>query len=423
LYRASLHELAVRRSRTIQLALRDLATLVCVPMLCALLGCAAGTPAPTTSQLCVPGDQKACACPGQAEGVQVCADDGSRYGECTGCAAGTGGKPGTTGVGGMTIVGGSGGAPGTGGRGTGGTTDAGAGAGGAGDAATIVDAPAGTGGATGAAGATGMDGGAVDGAGAVDGSRGIDASAGPDGGAGNGGGDAGSDVPIVAAGVPITPGSTGLVLGSSNVLGVQGPWYAYADGMGGDGSTATGICEARGGHVAAACSQVATPAVGSFPNVGGKMCTSGTAAMIIAGAGGLPDYANITGAGIGLDLNNSGGAVPVRGVFNATTKGVTGVAFDLQIVALPGLRVEFPTPATDVSSTGAAYWGANAAFPSSPAVAGSNVIRWADVRIPAAAAPAFDPTMIESILFHVPTTIAAPGPYSFCISNLKLLTN
>ena len=57
-------------------------------------------------------------------------------------------------------------------------------------------------------------------------------------------------------------------------------------------------------------------------------------------AGGLPDYANITGAGIGLDLNNSGGAVPVRGVFNATTKGVTGVAFDLEIVALPGLRVE-----------------------------------------------------------------------------------
>jgi len=82
-----------------------------------------------------------------------------------------------------------------------------------------------------------------------------------------------------------------------------------------------------------------------------------------------------------------------------------------------------PTPATDVSSTGAAYWGANAAFPSSPAVAGTNVIRWADVRIPAAAPPAFDPTMIESILFHVPTTIAAPGPYSFCVSNLKLLTN
>ena len=420
MYRASLHELAVRRSRTIRFALRDLATLVCVPMLCGLLGCAAGTPAPTTSQLCVPGEQKACACPGEADGVQVCADDGSRYGECTGCAAGTGGKPGTTGVGGM-IVGGSGGAPGTGGRGTGGTTDAGAGSGGAGDAATTVDA-AGTGGATGAAGATGTDGGPVDGAGAVDGGGGIDAPAGADGGAGNGG-DAGSDVPIVAAGVPITPGSTGLVLGSSNVLGVQGPWYAYADGMGGDGSPATGICEARGGHAAAACSQVATPAVGSFPNVGGKMCTSGTVAMIIAGAGGLPDYANITGAGIGLDLNNSGGAVPVRGVFNATTKGVTGVAFDLEIVALPGLRVEFPTPATDVSSTGAAYWGASASFANSPVVAGTNVIRWADVRIPAAAPPAYDPSTIESILFHVPTTVAAPGPYSFCVSNLKLLTN
>ena len=163
MYRASLDELAIRRSRTIRLALRDLATLVCVPMLCGLLGCAAGTPVPTTSQVCVPGDQKACACAGQAEGVQVCADDGSRYGECTGCAAGTGGKPGTTGVGGMTVVGGSGGAPGTGGRGTGGTTDAAAAGGGAGDAATIVDSAAGTGGAIGAAGTTGTDGGAVDG--------------------------------------------------------------------------------------------------------------------------------------------------------------------------------------------------------------------------------------------------------------------
>ncbi len=223
--------------------------------------------------------------------------------------------------------------------------------------------------------------------------------------------------------VPITPGPTGLVLGSSNALGVQGPWYAYGDGVGADGPTATGICEARGGHPASACSTIATPAVGSFPNTGGKMCTSGTVALVIAGVNGLPDYANITGAGIGLDLNNSGGAVPVRDVFNATMKGVTGVAFDLEIVALSGLRVEFPTPASDGTSAGAAYWGANVSFGNSPAVAGTNVIRWADVRIPGATPPAFDPTMIESVLFHVPTTIMSSAPYSFCVSNLRLLTN
>jgi hypothetical protein len=105
------------------------------------------------------------------------------------------------------------------------------------------------------------------------------------------------------------------------------------------------------------------------------MCTSGTVAVVIADTNGLPDYANITGAGIGLDLNNSGGPAPVRGVFNATAKGVTGLAFDLEIVALPGLRVEFPTPATDGTSAGAAYWGANVSFANSPAVAGTNVFR------------------------------------------------
>jgi len=419
LYRASLDELPVGRSRKLRFAPRGLAALIGVPMLCGVLACAAGTPAPTMSQACVPGEQKACACPGATDGVQVCADDGSRYGDCTGCAAGTGGKAGTTGAGGMGTIGGTGGAPGTGGHGTGGAVDAGVG--GTGDAATTVDAAAGTGGATGTGGGAATDGGAVDGAAVSDGAGATDAPVGVDGA--NGGGDAGSDVPVAVAGVPITPGSTGLVLATSNSLGVQGPWYAYADGMGADGSTATGICEARGLHPAAMCSQVATPAVGSFPNTGGKMCTSGTAAVVIAGAGGLPDYANITGAGIGLDLNNSGGAVPVRGVFNSTAKGVTGVAFDLQIIALPGLRVEFPTPASDITSAGAAYWGANASFANSPAVAGTNVIRWADVRIPGTTPPAFDPTTIESILFHVPTNVTAAGPYSFCVSNLKLLTN
>jgi hypothetical protein len=214
-----------------------------------------------------------------------------------------------------------------------------------------------------------------------------------------------------------------LVLGSSNALGVQGSWYAFGDGIGADGTATTGICEARGGHPAAACSMIVTPAVGSFPNVGGKMCTSGTVAVVIAGTNGLPDYANITGAGIGLDLNNSAGPAPVRGVFNATAKGVTGLAFDLEIVALPGLRVEFPTPATDGTSVGAAYWGANASFANSPVVAGTNVFRWADVRIAGAAPTAFDPTMLESVLFHVPTNVTSTGPYSFCVSNLRLLTN
>ena len=34
---------------------------------------------------CVPGAQTQCACPGGASGVQICTDDGSRYGACSNC--------------------------------------------------------------------------------------------------------------------------------------------------------------------------------------------------------------------------------------------------------------------------------------------------------------------------------------------------
>jgi hypothetical protein len=34
---------------------------------------------------CVPGAQAQCACPGGASGIQICADDGSRYGACSSC--------------------------------------------------------------------------------------------------------------------------------------------------------------------------------------------------------------------------------------------------------------------------------------------------------------------------------------------------
>lgn len=41
---------------------------------------------------CVPGEQRACACPGGApDGVQVCADEGDRFGPCVGCPGGSDG--------------------------------------------------------------------------------------------------------------------------------------------------------------------------------------------------------------------------------------------------------------------------------------------------------------------------------------------
>jgi hypothetical protein len=53
-------------------------------------------------------------------------------------------------------------------------------------------------------------------------------------------------------------------------------------------------------------------------------------------------------------------------------------------------------------------------------------IRWPDVGGPmylGPGAPPFDPTMIDTVAFHIKSRPDAPTPYDFCISNLALLTN
>ncbi len=87
------------------------------------------------SQACVPGDVDTCPCPGGGEGVQTCADDGSRYGSCEGCGSGGGSGGGGSGQGGAGQGGsssGSGGATGAGGPtgGSGGVVQGGGGSGG-----------------------------------------------------------------------------------------------------------------------------------------------------------------------------------------------------------------------------------------------------------------------------------------------------
>jgi len=53
---------------------------------------------------CVPGRQEQCACPGGADGVQTCADDGQSFGtcDCGGTGAGSGAGGGSGGAGGGT---------------------------------------------------------------------------------------------------------------------------------------------------------------------------------------------------------------------------------------------------------------------------------------------------------------------------------
>jgi len=225
-------------------------------------------------------------------------------------------------------------------------------------------------------------------------------------------------------GVTLVPSATGWIdkTDMGNTVMVQGAWYPYGD------STGDAKC-ISGGHTADQCSKITTPdpAAMGFANVGGSMCTSGTAAKVldIPGMAGMPDYSNMWGAGIGLDLNASGGDNSVKSPYDATAAGVTGISFKNDTPPLGGLRVEFPIPATEGGTAGSDYWGADSTYPASPVQAGVvNVIHWADVKSPAAATAspiAFDPTKILSIQFHVPSSTSSAAAYSFCISDLTFL--
>lgn len=227
-------------------------------------------------------------------------------------------------------------------------------------------------------------------------------------------------------GVTLVPSATGWIdkTDVGNTIMVQGAWYPYGDSYGEAKCTSATF----GKHAAGDCSVITMPdPVGTgFPNTAGSMCTTGTAAKVldIVGMTGMPDYSNMWGAGIGLDLNASGGDLSTKSPYNATMAGVTGISFKIDTVPLSGLRVEFPMPLTNGNPAGSDYWGASSSYPASPAQPGLNVIRWADVKSPAAATAspvAFDPTQIESIQFHVPSSTSAASPYSFCISELTFL--
>jgi hypothetical protein len=231
-------------------------------------------------------------------------------------------------------------------------------------------------------------------------------------------------------GVPLTPGATGFVA-PDPVIMIQGSWYAYGDGLGPDGMSASSKC-VMAGHTAAQCSQITKPTFGSFPqDVPGSMCTEGTVAQIIdiPGMAGMPDYSNIFGGGIGLDLNNPGGDASVKGPYNAIAHGVIGISFDIDTLSgipLDGLRVEFPTMNTQ--DYGAAFWGGD--LMKSPVKTGHNEIKWADVKGPfyyqvngvAATPPPFDPTTIISLQFHAIPGTGGASMYHFCISNVMALT-
>jgi hypothetical protein len=237
-----------------------------------------------------------------------------------------------------------------------------------------------------------------------------------------GAGTSSSDVlPTGATEVPLTPSMTGFV--DSTATGVQGAWYSYGDGN--EGAMPAGVCQTTGMHMTSECSVITAPAPGlPFAPAGtsmAQMCTNGTVAKVIPAA--KPDYSNIFGAGIGLDLNNPGldGGTGKKMPYNAKTHNVIGISFDLSAVPASGLRVEFPFSAPD-----AAIWKpSKAGSYTSPLSVGHNILLFTNVVPPpyvaAAAQVPFDPATLLSLQFHIPTTTSSSAPYSFCLDNVSLI--
>jgi hypothetical protein len=238
------------------------------------------------------------------------------------------------------------------------------------------------------------------------------------GGTGAGGGGSGDNVVL-------TPSDTGWVDKGSNPLMIQGAWYAYGDGVGPDGMP-PGDCQTKGMHTTDECSKITTPSPGAFaPDPAKGMCTTGTVAKIL-NLSGSPDYDNMWGAGIGLDFGApSEGETTAKHVVDLSA--YKGISFTIGDKPLPGLRVEFPMPATEPGNPqgnkgGSDYWGADSSYSPSP-VKGNmvNTIMWADIKAPGSSTVAFDPKQMLGIQFHVPTATSAAGAYDFCIKDVTII--
>jgi hypothetical protein len=232
--------------------------------------------------------------------------------------------------------------------------------------------------------------------------------------------------------IPLTPTDTGFVQDSTT--GIDGAWNAEADSIGTNANLSGddrdhSDCVLKGMHQYTDCSHVDTPTGGQpfMADPAKGMCTTGTAAMVLQGTSG-PDYTNMWGAGIGLDLNNPGGDAGAKGVWDGSK--YSGVSFDITPGTGAGgivskyMRVNFPF--TGEHGTDSPYYlGAGAANSQLPAMGGHVEIHWSDVGGPmyltGASGYPFDKTKIQSIQFQVFTNVNAAVPYSFCVNNLSVL--
>jgi hypothetical protein len=229
----------------------------------------------------------------------------------------------------------------------------------------------------------------------------------------SGGGDEGGGCRSIA----LMPDATGFVAPVTALSPpIVGAWFAYGDGLGQNGEP-PGNCDSAdaGKHTSAQCSSITFPpaptdgGTATFPQMtAGTMCLSGTAAQVV----GTPlDYSNIYGIGMGLDLSNpSGTPAP----YDAKQVGIKALSFTVSGLPNAMVRVELTTPETDPSGDAWSY----ALTSNGPTTVDLTKL---SPSFPMAGEPAFDPSQIEAIQFHVATSPSAAAPVTdFCISQLAV---
>jgi hypothetical protein len=193
--------------------------------------------------------------------------------------------------------------------------------------------------------------------------------------------------------VPLTVDPTGWVDKGGNTVGIQGSWYSYDD------------CTDSPG----ACTMNHTPGTGAFENMGGKMCTKGTTYPVKAEA----DFSKQWGAGIALDLNNSGGMDAMKLPFDATANHVIGFSMKITGTAAPGLRVNITSvPAGNDSHYKSGMVGANSVMLSA-VLQGS----WVKMKAP------LDQTKLLAVQFQIPSVMGKAVAFDFCVEDLAAITN
>jgi hypothetical protein len=183
------------------------------------------------------------------------------------------------------------------------------------------------------------------------------------------------------------PDATGLVVAGSNSLGIHGSWFSYSD------------CNDLKNQN---CATVTAPTGMGFANVGGKMCTSGKTSS----------SPGAWGAGLGLELNDGPPQMP----FDTTAAGIKGFCFELSGSSIPStsIRVAFPT----VGNQDGPYF-------ESVTAAGQHTVLFSETAQGSWVTPksAFAPTAVTLIQFQIPSDMAAPVPWDFCVEGLTAVTN